>query len=139
MKNHRPPLLLKGLEKVILALPRRRLRKKMNRKLAALESVLVTCTEERKRFSRLNLPEMIQLLNASQFCFIAEGDFTVLVGELMQSDHEWTKRVFGRFLALTLIECAEDVPQVLGKDFREALAKLVTDVAHLKRVSQLTS
>jgi hypothetical protein len=132
------PWILASFERVVLTLPKRNLRKQTARKLRVLESTLQTCATERARWEKQDLPDVAHLYSASQFCFICEADITVLLCEMMCADEEWSRVLFARHLALTVVEGAEDIPQVLGKQFRDALSKMVCDQAYLSRLIAIT-
>jgi hypothetical protein len=136
MKKNQP-WILANLERVVLSLPRRNLRKQTARKLRVLESTLQTCATERTRSEKRNLHEVAHLYGASQFCLICEADITVLLCEMMCADEEWARFLFARHLALALVEDAEDVPQVLGRRFRDALSVMVCDQAYLSRLNSI--
>jgi hypothetical protein len=102
-----------------------------------LESTLKACERERARFEKYNLHEIAGLISASQFCLICEADITVLLCEMMCAKDAWSRVLFARFLALILIEGAEDLPQVLGRQFRDALTKTVADQRYLQRLNSL--
>ena len=130
-------LLLRGTERAILALPKRQLRKQTRLKLTALEQALQTCATERDRAEKLNLADLSRLYGACEFCFIYEADITVPLCEMMCAELTWAQLLFGRQLALTLIEGAEHVPQILGKNFRLSLNSVISDDTYLLRLNSI--
>jgi len=130
-------LLLRGIERAILALPKRRLRKQTRLKLTAIEQALQTSAIERARAEKLGLADLSRIYGACEFCFIYEADITVLLCEMMCAEITWARLLFSRQLALTLIEAAEDVPQVLGKNFRLSLNSAISDDGYLSRLNSI--
>ena len=41
------------------------------------------------------------------------------------ADTQWRKKLYARLLAMTLVECVEDITQLLGKEFRLSLDKAI--------------
>ena len=129
MKDYGP--ILKAVETVILALPRHKLRSKSNKKLKALNSAILTCLDTKAKLAKHSVPEIVCLFDASLFCLLFDADLTVLCRDMSCRSNWWESRLYARLLAMTMLECVEDVPQVLGKSFRNALNKLAPQSQHL--------
>jgi hypothetical protein len=116
---------LKLIEKIILTGPKRKLRLTIERKeeviLGALESISAT----RQKAEKIQFEHVVRLYNASQFCLICELDLSILVFDLSMADTQWRKKLYARLLAMTLVECVEDITQLLGKEFRLSLDKAI--------------
>jgi hypothetical protein len=136
MKN--PGLVLRVTERVILALPRRGMRKNAGRKIRAAVEALDECIQTREKLAHYNVPDVVRLYDAAQFCVMYEADLTVLSRDMTCTTDWWETRLYGRLLAMTMLECAEDVPAVLGRDFRASLAAVVPEAPHLRRISDIT-
>lgn len=117
--------MLKLIEKIILTGPKRKLRLTIERKeeviLGALESISAT----RQKAEKIQFEHVVRLYNASQFCLICELDLSILVFDLSMADTQWRKKLYARLLAMTLVECVEDITQLLGKEFRLSLDKAI--------------
>ena len=72
-----------------------------------------------------------------------EADLTILVCDTVCRSERWESHLYGRLLAMTMLECVEDIPQVLGKEFRSALFSIDSDAAKKTQlnnfISQLTN
>jgi len=68
-----------------------------------------------------------------------EADLTILICDTVCRSDRWESHLYGRLLAMTMIECVEDIPQVLGKDFRNALSSVDSDAEKKKRLNEFTS
>jgi len=89
--------------------------------LGALESISAT----RQKAEKIQFEHVVRLYNASQFCLICELDLSILVFDLSMADTQWRKKLYARLLAMTLVECVEDITQLLGKEFRLSLDKAI--------------
>jgi hypothetical protein len=65
-----------------------------------------------------------QLWNIALYINIAAHDLSVLVWHLCCERDVWARKLIARHVMLLLYETAEDVPQLLGKRFRESLVTL---------------
>jgi hypothetical protein len=134
----KPGLFVRAIERVILARPRREMRRKAGKKIRAGLGALEKCIETRKKLAHYNVPEALRLYDSAQFCLMYDADLTVLSRDMTCTTNWWETRLYGRLLAMTMLECVEDIPAVLGKNFRESVAALVSDAAHLRRLSEIT-
>ena len=126
------------LENAILALPRRRFRKATKKKLAAAAYALGEVVKTRKKLQKYRVSEVLCVYDAAQFCIMFDADLSVLTRDMCCTSDWWQSRLYGRLLAMTMLECVEDVPSVLGKRFREALRGLVSDPVQHERISGIT-
>jgi hypothetical protein len=134
----RPNKVHELLEKAILALPRRRFRKATKKKLAAAAYALEEVVKTRKKLEKYGISDVLCLYDAAQFCIMFDADLSVLARDMCCTSDWWQSRLYGRLLAMTMLECVEDIPAVLGKRFREALRTLVSDPLQHQRVSTIT-
>lgn len=135
----RPTSLRHFIESVILAAPRRRLRKASRKKLNAAVRALEQVRETRITLAKYDMPDVLHLYDVSQFCIMYAADLTVLTRDMACRRDWWENRLYARLLAMTMLECAEDLPTVLGKGFRKSLAAVVPDDRHRQRLSEITS
>src|SRR5438552_13658312 len=115
------------MEKAILALPRRRFRQAAKKKLAAAAYAMTEVNNTRKKLEKYRISDVLCLYDAAQFCIMFDADLSVLARDMCCTSDWWQSRLYGRLLAMTMLECVEDIPAVLGKRFREALRTLVSD------------
>ena len=95
--------------------------------------------ETRNKLAKYNMPDVLQLYDASQFCIAYAADLTVLTRDMACAGDWWEERLYARLLAMTMLECVEDLPFVLGKKFRNSLATVVPNNEHKQRLSKITS
>ena len=126
------------IESVILAIPKSRLRKASRTKLKAAVRALKQVRETRAKLTKYNMPDVLVLYDVSQFCIMYAADLTVLTRDMICREDSWESRLYARLLAMTMLECAEDLPAVLGKKFRQSLAAVVPDDRHRRRLSEIT-
>jgi hypothetical protein len=136
---NRPGRLRHFIESAILAAPRHRLRKASRKKLNAAVRALEQVRETRAKLTKYNMPDVLELYDVSQFCIMYAADLTVLTRDMACHQDWWESRLYARLLAMTMLECAEDLPAVLGKKFRDSLAVVVPDDRHRERLSKITS
>ena len=84
------------------------------------------------------MPDVLELYDVSQFCIMYAADLTILIRDMACSRDWWEERLYARLLAMTMLECAEDLPAVLGKKFRESLVAVVPGDPHRQRLSKIS-
>jgi hypothetical protein len=131
----KPSLALSAIERMILAVPRRGMRKNAAKKLRAAVGAIDQCIKTRGKLAKYKMPDVLRLYDASIFCLMYDADLTVLSRDMTCRSDWWESRLYGRLLAMTMLECVEDIPAVLGKKFRNSLAVVVLDVSHQSRVA----
>jgi hypothetical protein len=117
---------LKLIEKIILTGPKRKLRLVMERKEKVILGILESISATRQKAEKIQFEHVVRLCNASQFCLICELDLSILIFDLSMADTQWRKKLYARLLAMTLVECVEDITQLFGKEFRQSLDKAIT-------------
>lgn len=63
------------------------------------------------------------VLNVSLFAVLYNYDIACLLEDLEVPASDWHERLNARVLALTVYECFEDMQQLMGKEFREIVAR----------------
>jgi len=135
----RPSRLFHFIESAILAAPRHKLRMASRKKLGAAVTALHQVRETRIKLAKYNMPDVLQLYDASQFCIAYAADLTVLTRDMACARDWWEERLYARLLALTMLECVEDLPVILGKKFRNSLAAVVPNNEYKQRLSKISS
>ncbi|MGA2242194.1 MAG: hypothetical protein ABSH11_09160 [Verrucomicrobiota bacterium] len=118
--------MLKLIEKMVLAGPKRKFRLNMDKKEEAILGALESISSVREKAEKLQFTHVVQLYNASQYCLICDLDLSILIFNLTMADTQWRKKLYARLLAMTLVESVEDIAQLLGKRFRDNLDKATT-------------
>ena len=111
---------------MILAKPKRQFRLVVERKEKAILGALESVSFAKQRAKKIQFDHVAGLYNASQFCMICELDLSILHFDLYMANTPWRKKLYARLLAMTLVECVEDITQLLGKEFRQNLDKAIT-------------
>ena len=62
--------------------------------------------------------------NAALFMVLVEQDLSAYSAALYFTNSKWHQQFFARGMAVLLYEAAEDIPELLGKDYRSALRDL---------------
>jgi hypothetical protein len=131
-------LLLKGLGAVVKAKAHRDVRKRHERNLAQLEKTLKTLRETRAKAEKASMPKAVMIFNAAQFALIVQYDISALAHDALLSPDGWRRKLYCRFLALTLTEAVEDLSEILGWKFRQAVHGVFIDPELDKRTQALT-
>lgn len=128
-----------AISSIILAVPRARLKRNTKKKLDALQEIIGTFKVEIERYQRLQAPGYVSICNAALFCALMNYDLTVLLFSQAQELNLSRRRFYSRHLALALYEATEDLPAVLGKDFRKSLSSLSDVSTHLTYLAEIRS
>lgn len=122
------------VRRFILALPRIWLRRNAAKKLGALQSAFRIAEDVRHKAETFGVSELASLCRVGQFLVLCDADLTVLVTEIHCADEAWTKSVLARNLAVVLVESADDMPHLLGKNLRNEIASLFGESAHFSNL-----
>ena len=102
--------------------------------------VLDVCSEARRLLEKdKNLSAFVPLYNAVQYCGIADLDLSILVHQMMTAETDWRRKLYARLLAMTLVECIEDIESVMGKKFQNTASVVLNGSTHLNEVYEIRS
>lgn len=87
--------------------------------------------------TRMELSDVVKMCNCSQFLAICSFDVSVLTKRILIALPTWQRKLQARHLLLAIHELAEDVPQVLGRDLRVALAAGPNPQGHNAELGEL--
>ena len=73
---------------------------------------------------RVGVKPYLAIYNATLFVVLLEQDLSGYAECVMFARNEWLRKFHSRNLAVLLFEASNDLPSVLGKDFRRALAEV---------------
>ena len=121
----------------ILAIPRARLRANTRKKLQALEGNMRTFKTEIEQYRRLKAPKYENICNAALFCSLLNYDLTILLASQLNELSPARRSFYSRQLSLSLFEATEDLPTVLGKDFRTAIWALADAGTHIATLAAI--
>lgn len=77
--------------------------------------------------------------NAALFMVLVEQDLSAYSTALYNANSRWHQQFAARGMAVLLYEAAEDIPAVLGKDYRQALRNLGLGDSWLEALNKSTS
>jgi len=105
--------------------PRRiRFRWRNRGRLKVLDSLAKTLRTRCDESARSNWVHYRQLYNVGLFVVLADRDIFGFNESMFFARSEWHRQFHARGLAVLLYELSEDLPQLLGKEYREALKEL---------------
>lgn len=123
---------------IILTFPIWRTRKNLTAKLDAIESLTETLNEQREFAVTSASPHYVRVYDASLFIALLANDILISRGDQLIEHIPVKKNYYSRQLCLLLFEAIEDLPSVLGKDFRKALLAIPVDAGLVDELNQIT-
>jgi len=106
--------------------------------IAALERTIRTVRTEYDRAKKNEMPHFQRIHNAGLYVLVFEYDITILKNDALFALRKWKKAFVARQLAVLLYEAAHDLPELLGKEFRESLKTLPVSEAEWKCLNGIT-
>lgn len=101
---------------------------------------LALCSETRRLLEKdARFLPFVPLWNAVQYCSVADLDLSILVYQVMIAETGWRRNLNARLLAMTLVECVEDIGSVLGKDFQNTASVILNGNKHLEELRLIRS
>jgi hypothetical protein len=101
-----------------------RFRRQNRNRRKVTESLLLVLKERYDEATRANVPTYIGVYNVGLFVVLLEQDISAYSESIFFARSEWHRQFYARGLAVLLYEGAEDLPQLLGKKYREWIADL---------------
>ncbi|MDB6122068.1 MAG: hypothetical protein JWQ71_1061 [Pedosphaera sp.] len=138
MKKPTFPLLFRPIAAIILARPLWVYRQKVKAHLHAIEGALQACKENKERFKKNGLTEYEQLYNIAIYIFLSNHDLTVLQLKLTTEGNPRIQSMYERQIVVLLYESLDDIPVMLGKDFRKNLLKLKEGASLIVELDKIT-
>ena len=123
---------------IIVGKATREVRKKHDASLVALEGLLKTLSENRKKMESVQMVKGVLIFNAAQFACLAQYDVSALAHDALLAKNEWRRKLYCRLLALTLIESVEDLSEMLGWKFRQNVSAVYNDPLIDNRAKAIT-
>jgi hypothetical protein len=88
------------------------------------ESLKATLKSRCEEATRSNLSTYYEIYNVGLFVALLEQDISAYSEAIFFARSEWHRQFFARSLALLLYEATQDLPQLLGKNYRALLKDL---------------
>ena len=102
-----------------------------------LTDALLSSMTNRARLEATRDSTGLILLNVIQFSLLFNFDLSCLLRDMRARKGTWHVKLHARHLVLTLFECVDDFLALLGKDFRELVAKTPDSEASLVTLNGL--
>jgi hypothetical protein len=126
------------IESVVLLPVRLRTFLKDRRRRPVAEDALRTIRRTHDQAVALGLIDLGRLYNVAMFIVLLDDDLSQLSSDMVRASHEGRRKFVARQMAVLLYEVAEDLPQLLGKDFRRGLVALDVDSDAIVSLNQIT-
>ena len=94
------------------------------RRIAVLEETIKSVRIGYERAKKNDMPHFQRVYNAGLYVLIFEYDIAILKNDALFAIRAWKKNFVARQLAIILYEAANDLPELLGKEFRISLKAL---------------
>lgn len=113
------------------------------KRISAIEGAIKSIRREYDRAKKNRMPHFQRVYNVGLYILVFEYDFSILKNDALFAVRPWKKNFVARQFAVLLYEASHDLPELLGKEFRESLRTLpLTDSdwanlnAILKRINE---
>lgn len=94
------------------------------KRFTALEHAIATVKNSYDSADKKGMEHYTCIYNAALFTLLLEQDFAILKNDALMSVSNLRKNFVARQMAVFLYEASQDLPSVLGKDFRASLIKV---------------
>ncbi|MFN4351542.1 MAG: hypothetical protein ACK4F6_12120 [Hylemonella sp.] len=122
----------------VIAFPSRvRHRWQNRRRLAVSANLQRTLKSNGEKARDAGLSSYSGIYNVALYVAIAEHDLSTYSEELVFSRSEWHRKFHARGLAVLLFEVAEDLPELLGKQYRQWLLELKVPDLYMERLNAI--
>jgi len=122
----------------VLAFPSRiRHRWKHRNRLAASAGLQRTLKVHGEQAKTKGLESYSGIYNVALYIAIAEHDLTTYGEALLFARSDWHRKFHARGLAVLLFEVAEDLPELLGKQYRQWLTEIEAPEAFVERLNAI--
>lgn len=104
-----------------LFIPRIRFRWRERRRVRELRKAIASLRKVYKGVEELGLKNIKNIHNVALYVLLLELDWAILNWDMMHATDHWRRTFVARQMAVFLFEASEDLTQLLGRDYREAL------------------
>jgi hypothetical protein len=98
--------------------------KRHRKNIPALENTIATLKEQLAKSQKHGLEDAIRIHNVGLYLLLMNRDVAIIRLDIVSTFEEWRMKFYARQLALLLYEVCDDLPVMLGKDFRASLTNL---------------
>ncbi len=108
------------------------------KRISVLESTIKSVRVGYDRAKKYEMHYFERIYNASLYVLLFEYDIAILKNDALFATSNWKKNFVARQFAVILYEAAHDLPEILGKDFRETLKTLPLSDNELECLNRVT-
>ena len=109
-----------------------------SKRINQLEETIGTIREQHKNAKDKGMEHYERIYNVSLYLLIFEYDIAILKNDALFSVRRWKKGFVARQMAILLYEASQDIPNLLGKDFRTSLIEIRVTEDELKEFNAIT-
>jgi hypothetical protein len=91
------------------------------RRIPKLEGTIREIRKQHANAVEKGMPHYARIYNVGLYILVLEYDVAILKNDALFSIRLWKKRFVARQLATLLYEASQDLPKLLGKEFRQSL------------------
>lgn len=108
------------------------------RRIPKLERTISSIRKQHQEAIKNGMLHYERIYNVSLYIMILEYDVVVLKNDALFSFRSWKKKFVARQLAVLLYESSQDLPKLLGKDYRKSLHAIDIEEDELKIFNRIT-
>ncbi len=108
------------------------------KRIAVLESTIKSVRVSYDKAKKNEMHHFERIYNASLYVLVFEYDMAILKNDALFATSKWKKNFVARQFAVILYEAAHDLPEILGKEYRETLKTLSLSDAELECLNRVT-
>ncbi len=90
----------------------------------ALDVALSESNSLRQLLEKIRWSDGVEIINLAQFVTLVNSDLHFIMIDLHNAKNPLKQKVYARLLALTIVECFDDLSFLLGKSHRSTLQKI---------------
>jgi hypothetical protein len=125
------------LDRFFLFPVRLRVRWRNRHRLRVWENAVTSIRHIYERSSEFGLAHHRRIYNVALYVLLLDHDLASLGADMVSATNEWRRKFIARQLATILYEAIEDLPALLGRDFRSSLAAVGLDDAGIKELNTI--
>ena len=107
-------------------------------RIKELESAITTVREQHKKTTEYGMEHYTRIYNVGLYLLLFEYDIAILKNDALFSIRKWKKKFVARQMAIQLYEASHDIPNLLGKEFRNSLSKIQLSDSELIEFNSIT-
>lgn len=128
-----------GIERIVLLPVRMRHRRTSRAKHRARVDALATVRHTLEGAARLKAGSTKTVFNIGMYLLLLDQDIAYFTNDLVCAIGDRKRAFLAKHEAVLLYEAGEDLPQLLGREFREAVKALGASVDQLARLNSVSS